>query len=284
MSAFTDSVRKRLRDITEPPPVIPVLRLEGVINADGMGRRRGISMARLAEPIEKAFAVSKAPAVALVVNSPGGSPVQSSLIARRIRDLAEEKNKRVIAFVEDVAASGGYWLAAAGDEIYADRSSIVGSIGVIAAFFGFHDFIGRWGVERRVYTAGERKLMADPFQPEKAEDVARIKLLQADIHQAFINHVRERRGPNLAADDETLFNGDVWTGERALDLGLVDGIGHLRPVLRDRFGDRVRFKVFGGRGGLLSRLGMGQGRLGHDLAAGAVEAVEERAHWQRFGL
>lgn len=278
---------KRFRN---PPPVVPVVRLEGVIGGGGRpGRGKGLSLAEMAGPIEKAFAMDDAPAVAVIINSPGGSPVQSALIAGRIRDLSQEKNKPVLAFVEDIAASGGYWLACAADEIFADNSSIVGSIGVIAATFGVSDLIGRWGIERRVYTAGERKMMLDPFQPEKEDDVARVRKLQQRIHQDFIGYVQSRRADKLIGTPDDLFNGDIWVGGEAVDLGLIDGIGHLRPVLRERFGDKVKMKVFGQQRGLLQRLGLadsavtGQAAIGKALD-GAIDAVEERAQWQRYGL
>ena len=242
------------------------MRLSGVI---GSGTRRNLNLANLAGALERAFSMPRAPAVALQVNSPGGSPVQSALIASRIRELAEERQRPVIAFVEDVAASGGYWLACAADEIHADPSSIVGSIGVIAATFGLHDFIGRYGVERRVYTAGERKLMLDPFQPEKADDVERLKVLQADIHEAFKAHVTARRGDRLKQSAETLFTGDVWTGQRAIDLGLIDGLGHLRSVLRDRFGPKVRPRLVNRERSWLQR------RFGFDMrAAGSLASAD----------
>lgn len=274
-----------IRRFRNPPPLVPVVRLEGVIGRGRTGRGQGLSLAEMAGPIQKAFAIDHAPAVALIINSPGGSPVQSALIAGRIRDLADEKKKPVLAFVEDVAASGGYWLACAADEIFADRSSIVGSIGVIAATFGLNDLIERWGIQRRVYTAGERKMMLDPFQPEKEDDVARVKDLQQRIHQDFIGHVQARRAEKLSGTPERLFNGDIWVGQEAQDLGLIDGIGHLRPILRERFGDKVKMKVFGPQRGLLRRIGlMDSASMGQAAIGGALTALEERAHWQRYGL
>lgn len=272
--------RLPLERFRNPPPVVPVIRLSGVIG-HGVGLRPSLTLAGLAGPIEKAFAMKRAPAVALAINSPGGSPVQSALIAGRIRDLAREKDKRVYAFVEDVAASGGYWLALAADEIYADANSIVGSIGVVAAGFGFQDLIARLGVERRVYTAGRDKVRLDPFQPEKAEDVEKLKTLQAQIHDNFKGLVRERRGPKLRAGDEVLFEGDFWTGETAVGLGLVDGLGHMRTVLRRKFGDKVRLRTVAQEKGWLRR----RFRLGGPgWADEALAALEERALWQRFGL
>ena len=278
-----------LRWWREPPPVVPVVRLTGVIGGAG-AFRRGLNLAAVAGPLQRAFATKRAAAVALAINSPGGSPVQSALIARRIRDLAEEKGKTVYAFVEDVAASGGYWLACAADEIYADASSIVGSIGVISAGFGFQDLIARFGIERRVHTSGARKLILDPFAPEKAEDVTKLKAIHGEIHEAFRALVRERRGERLKADEDALFDGEFWTGARALDLGLVDGIGHLRPVLRRKFGDKVQLRVISAERRWLRRrigltdLGTAAWPPAEALAEGLLNAAEERALWQRFGL
>ncbi|APE42573.1 S49 family peptidase [Sulfitobacter alexandrii] len=254
-------------------PTVAVIRLSGIISTSGRGV---LNDATLGPVIEKAFSRGKPDAVALEVNSPGGSPVQSSLIGARIRRLAEEKKIPVIAFVEDVAASGGYWLATAADEIYADPSSILGSIGVISASFGAHEFINKHGVERRVYTAGESKSMLDPFRPEDPEDVARLKGLLEDIHGNFKEHVTDRRAGKLASDRD-LFTGEIWLARRATELGLIDGIGHLRPMMKDRFGDKVKFRRYGARKGLLSRFGA---RVVEDLAHG----IEERAAFARFGL
>jgi serine protease SohB len=213
--------------------------------------------------------------VALAINSPGGSPAQSSLIAARIRRLSEELHIPVHAFVEDVAASGGYWLATAADRIHLDANSIVGSIGVISASFGFQDLLARHGVERRVHTAGEDKSLLDPFRPERPEEVERLKRLQAQIHQNFIAQVKARRGDRLTGDD--LFTGDIWIGQAGVDAGLADGIGHLVPVMRGIFGDKVKFTVIVPRRPLLRRLGVpGVGE--------ALDAVEERAVWTRLGL
>ncbi|MFT6675498.1 MAG: serine protease SohB [Sulfitobacter sp.] len=254
-------------------PVVAVIRLSGVIGTQGRG---ALNDTTLAPMIEKAFAKGKPAAVAIELNSPGGSPVQSSLIGARIRRLAEEKNIPVIAFVEDVAASGGYWLAAAADEIYADPSSVVGSIGVISASFGAHEFIKEHGVERRVYTAGQSKSMLDPFRPENPEDVARLKTLLEDIHSNFIDHVKDRRGAKLPADMD-LFTGEIWLAKKAQELGLIDGIGHLHPMMKTRFGDKVKFRRYGVRRGLLSRFGV-------QMVQDAVQGIEERAAYARFGL
>src|SRR5262249_3637182 len=220
-----------LKDRIRRGPVVPVVRLSGVIAASGLLGNRGLSIESAAPLLRRAFDMRGAKAVALEINSPGGSPVQSALIGQRIRLLAEEKGLKVIAFVEDVAASGGYWLACAADEIIVDPHSIVGSIGVISAGFGFHDLIGRIGIERRLHTSGERKSMLDPFRPEKPEDVERLSSLQAEIHDGFKDWVRERRSGKLRADDATLFSGEFWDGRRGLELGLVDERGGLRRHL-----------------------------------------------------
>jgi signal peptide peptidase SppA len=248
---------------------------------------RGLSIESVAPLLARAFNTRGAKAVALAINSPGGSPVQSALIGQRIRLLAAEKDVKVIAFVEDVAASGGYWLACAADEIIVDPSSIVGSIGVISAGFGFQDLIARYGVERRVHTSGERKAMLDPFRPEKADDVERLHRLQAEIHDGFKDWVRERRAGKLKGEDATLFSGEFWTGKRGLELGLVDGIGELRAILQARYGAKVHLPVIGPRRRLLSRFGLGTsvGETGIDgIGPATLAAIEERLHWQRFGL
>lgn len=254
-------------------PFVAIIRLSGVIAGAGRG---ALNDAALAPVIEKAFGRGKPAAIALQINSPGGSPVQSSLIAARIRRLADEKNIPVIAFVEDVAASGGYWLAVAGDEIYADKSSIVGSIGVISASFGLDKFISNYGIERRVYTAGTSKSMNDPFRPEKPEDVERIKRLLEDIHVNFKDHVSDRRAGKLPMDQD-LFTGEVWLGQKATELGLIDGIGHLKPMMQERFGKKVKFRRYGIRRGLLSRFGA-------QIVDTAFDGLEERAAFGRYGL
>ncbi len=272
-------------------PTIAVLRLAGVIGAAGpLPLRGGMSLQSLAGPIDRAFRLKHLSAVALSINSPGGSPVQSAQIAKRIRDLARERDVPVIAFVEDIAASGGYWLACAGDEIFADASSIVGSIGVVSAGFGFQELIAKIGVERRVHTSGARKAMLDPFRPEQPDDVALLGALQRDVHESFKAQVRERRGRRLKADEAALFNGEVWSGRRALELGLVDGLGDLRSVLRQRFGDRIRLVPVGGRRGWLSRqlrpgALLDDGWAGErDWAGELISALEARALWSRYGL
>ena len=276
----------------KPPPVVGVLRLGGVIGGFGP-MRSGLTLVALETLIERAFKLPRLEAVALRINSPGGSAAQSDLICRRIRDLAEEKNVPVFAFCEDVAASGGYWLACAADEIYARETSIVGSIGVISAGFGFAELLQRIGVERRLHTAGDKKSMLDPFQAEKPKDVARLKGLQKELHEIFQELVRERRGPRLKGGDKVLFSGEFWTGAKAVELGLVDGIGELRQTLRARFGDKVVLKrIDGERSWWRRRLGFAghqdgpfAGSPGPEAwVAGLLNAVEERAHWSRFGL
>ena len=264
---------KRWIPFLKSDPTVAVVRLSGVISAAGRGTLNDES---LAPAIEKAFSRGKPAAVALEVNSPGGSPVQSSLIGARIRRLAEEKDIPVIAFVEDVAASGGYWLAAAADEIYADESSVVGSIGVISASFGAHEFLARQGIERRVYTAGKSKSMLDPFRPENPEDVARLKGLLEDIHVNFKGHVSARRKGKLP-EDRDLFTGEVWLARSATELGLIDGIGHLKPMMTERFGEKVKFRTYGVRKPLLSRFGS---RILDDT----LHRVEERSAFAQFGL
>lgn len=239
-------------------PVVPVLRLSGMIAASS-GARRGLSMAGMAPLIDKAFDVKGAKAVALVINSPGGSPVQSSLIYDRIRFLSRQKDVPVLTFVEDVAASGGYWLACAGDEIYVNASSVLGSIGVVSAGFGFVDAIEKLGITRRVYTAGKRKVMLDAFQAENQEDIDHLKTLQKDIHDQFTALVRHRRGSKLTASEDDLFSGAFWTGLKAVELGLADKTGEIRQVLTERYGDKVQIKLIEGK---KSMLGLGSGTNG----------------------
>lgn len=263
---------KRFIPFLKTPPRVAVIRLQGVI---GTGRAP-LNDAALAPVIERAFRKGKPKAVALIINSPGGSPVQSALIAARIRRLADEKQVPVHAFVEDVAASGGYWLAAAADHIWADYGSIVGSIGVISAGFGAHEFLAKHGIERRVYTSVKSKSMLDPFKPEKPEDVDRLTEILGDMHKGFETYVRDRRGAKLA-DDPDLFTGRVWLGEKAQALGLIDGLAHAEPKLKDLFGDKVKFIRYGRKRGLLSRFGA-------QLADDALTGIEERAAYARFGL
>jgi serine protease SohB len=255
------------------PPLVSVVRLSGAI---GMAGRGALNDQVLAPVLERAFRKGKPKAVALEINSPGGSPVQSSLIGARIRRLADEHDVPVYAFVEDVAASGGYWLAAAADEIWADDSSVLGSIGVISAGFGAHVLLARQGVERRVYTAGNSKSMLDPFRPENPEDVERLKGLLEGIHQNFITHVTARRGARLSTETD-LFTGEVWLARRAKELGLIDGVGHLKPKMQELFGKKVQFARYGVRRPIWSRFGAA---LAQDTLAG----IEERAAFARFGL
>lgn len=276
-------VGERLADRLQGVPVVAVVRLNGVIGHSGPVRRGGLTLADQAETIEKAFNLPRVKAVALSINSPGGSPVQSALIAGRIRALAEENEVPVYAFCEDIAASGGYWLACAADEIYADGASIVGSIGVITAGFGFPDLLAKVGVERRVYSAGKRKAQLDPFQPENEDDIRHLKDLQKDLHAQFIGYVRGRRGERLVGDDDSLFSGDFWSGSRALDLGLVDGLIDLRSKMREVYGEKVRLRVISQpRSWLQRRFGMqSQIRRWPDEV---VAALDERALWARYGL
>lgn len=272
-------------------PTVPVLRLSGAI---GMVSplRPGLSISAVAGALEQTFTMSKTPSVAIVINSPGGSAVQSSLIFKRIRQLAEENRKRVYVFCEDVAASGGYYLAVAGDEIYADASSIVGSIGVIFASFGLDKAIEKLGIERRVYTAGISKSQLDMFRPENPEDVERIKSLQRDVHDVFIGVVKDRRAGKLTAPDHELFSGAFWSAARALDLGLIDGVSDVRTKMRQIHGDKVVLKpVSIGPAGLLAKLRRGSPgfeRLspgaGLISADDAIAALEVRALWARYGL
>lgn len=285
-----------LEGLRRPRPEVAVLRLSGVIGGFGP-LRGGMSIASLEPLIERAFSIPRLKAVALVINSPGGSAAQSALIAQRIRDLAQEKEVPVLAFCEDVAASGGYWLACAADEIFVQPTSIVGSIGVITQGFGFAGLMEKLGIERRVYTAGNRKAILDPFRPENPDDVARIRALQDDLHEVFKQMVRDRRGQRLRAPEDRLFSGEFWAGAKSIELGLADSEGELRRVLRDRFGKRVRLRRIQGPKRLLRRLGLGRGRAAEgwplsagalpapeDRAAGVLAAVEERALWCRFGL
>ncbi len=272
--------------------VIPVVRLTGAIGA-ATPLRQGLTIAGCATALERAFSVKNAPAVVLQINSPGGSPVQSRLIYERIRTLAAEKNKKVYAFAEDVAASGGYMLACAADEIYADGSSLIGSIGVLSAGFGFVHLIHKLGVERRVYTAGENKFQLDPFKPEKPEEIKRLKRIQEIVHEDFITLVKESRGARLTAPDNSLFTGEFWSGRQAFELGLIDGIMDLRTKMRSLYGEDVRFKLISTERGLFRRkTGVGVTVSGAEFdvsfakgfADDLISALEERAIWARFGL
>ena len=271
-------------------PVVPVVRLTGIIGFS-TPLRPGLSLAGVARTLDRAFAMRRAVAVALAINSPGGSPVQSHLIFRRIRELAAEHKRQVIAFVEDAGASGGYMIACAGDEIVADPHSIIGSIGVVGGSFGFDKLIAKIGIERRLYTSGEHKAMLDPFLPENADDVERLKKLQREIHDDFIALVKSRRGAKLTGPENDLFSGEYWTGRKALELGLVDAIGDLRTTLRERFGDKVVTPLIAAERGLLGRRifgvagsGLAQAGNGAGLAEDLISALEARAIWARYGL
>lgn len=276
-----------------------MVRLAGIIGPS-QPIRGGLNLAAVAPALEAAFLMKNARAVALIVNSPGGSPVQSSLIYKRIRQLSEEKSLPVYAFAEDVAASGGYMIACAADEIYADESSVIGSIGVVSAGFGFTGLIEKLGVERRVHTSGESKAMLDPFQPEKPDEVARLKALQEEVHENFKALVRKARGDRLKTDDPAIFSGEFWAGAGALSRGLVDGLADLRSHMRGLYGDKVKLRLVVARapwwrpggGGMASRFGAAfpaiEGRfaaeLGAGLADGLIAAAEKRSLWSRFGL
>ena len=283
--SLCDVLKRLIERLRHPPPVVTVVRLDGVIGPSQW--RSAVSLRTHAAALDKAFARSGLSAVALAINSPGGSPVQSALLYRRIRQLADEKGVPVFAFAEDVVASGGYWLALAGDEIYAEDASLVGSIGVVTASFGVNRLIERFGIERRLYTAGENKSLLDPFLPESPADVARLSALQQDIHESFKEHVRRRRLGKLDATDDGIFSGDVLSGRMALAKGLIDGIGDLRAVMRARFGDRVKLvpiAVGSRRRWWLPRLRPTMDRDAWTPLADFLYWLEARALWARFGL
>lgn len=291
---LTDVITDRLSSklpgrLAERGPVVAVVKLHGVITPmPPPVARSTISLQSVETALARAFGQDRLRAVALSINSPGGAATQSALVADRIRGLAEEKSVPVLAFCEDVAASGGYWLACAADEIYAHATSLVGSVGVVSASFGLHGLLDRIGVERRVYTAGERKVRLDPFSPQKEDDVHWLKALQGQLHEEFRGWVRSRRGSKLAGSDDDLFSGEVWTGAKAKELGLVDELGTMRAVVRKRFPD-AQLVVVEPRKALLARLGIGgpaAARFGGaaDAALSAMEALEQRALWSRFGL
>ncbi len=263
-------------------PVVPVVRLAGIIGR-GSRFRPGLSLHSVAGPLKKAFSIKAAEAVAIVIDSPGGSPVQSHLIHRRIRALAEENDKKVLVFTEDVCASGGYMIACAGDEIIVDPASIIGSIGVVSAGFGFVEAIGKLGVERRVYTAGENKATLDPFRPENKDDVDHLKGLQSDVHDLFIDLVKSRRG-DVLADDDDLFTGLFWSGSKAVSLGLADREGDLRSVLRESYGEKVRMKVISGEKSFWPRRGLGLSAITETAISSIGAELDERAAGARFGL
>lgn len=267
----------------ERAPVVPVVPLRGVIGQVG-AFRRGLSIDTVGPLLRRAFHVKRAEAVALIINSPGGSPVQSSLIAARIRQFSDENELPVLAFCEDVAASGGYWLAAAADEIFVDRSSIIGSIGVISSGFGFTEAIKKLGIQRRMHTAGDNKSFLDPFSPERKKDIERLKSIQGDMHETFRNYVSERRGEKLP-DDPEVFSGAFWTGTKAIDMGLADEVGEIRQVLHDRFGEDVRTPIIKADRSWLARKFGGVSVRADDVsmwADGIVAAVEDRFIWDRY--
>ena len=264
----------RVKKIFKRSGVIAVIRLEGVI-ATGGRLGGGISDQTMAPLIEKAFELGRLKAVALVINSPGGSPSQSSLLASRIIRLSKEKKIPVYAFCEDVAASGGFWLACSAEEIYADENTIVGSIGVISAGFGFHELIARQGIERRVYTSGEEKSMLDPFKPEKEEEIERLRLIQKAIHLNFKDFVSSRRGKKIEGKD--IFNGEIWESNRAKDLGLIDGIGHMEPILKKKYGKEIKFKKLDRKRSIFSRVGKAS-------VDGVIDAFVENIYFSRFRL
>ncbi|WP_455477291.1 S49 family peptidase [Bartonella sp. B41] len=264
---------------------IPVVRLQGAIMDSASSIRPTLSLSRCADLLDKAFSSKKAPAVAIIVNSPGGSPVQSRFIFNRIRNLAEEKNKQVLVFVEDVAASGGYMIACAGDEIFADPSSIVGSIGVVSSSFGFPELLKKVGIERRVYTAGKNKVVLDPFQPEKKMGIEHLKSLQLEVHQTFIDLVKERRSAKLSNDPD-IFTGMFWSGKKSMELGLIDGLNDVRSVIKERFGHSTKLKLIAPAKKIFGPkipAGVTSDAI-YTVVDGAFMAVEERALWQRYGL
>ncbi|MDF2095018.1 S49 family peptidase [Aquibaculum arenosum] len=268
--------------LRNPPPVVSLVRLNGVIGHVGP-LRNGLTLESLREPLDRAFAPKRLDAVALAINSPGGSPVQSALIAERIRELADEKKVRVLAYIEDVGASGGYWLASAADEILVDSSSVVGSIGVVSAGFGFPALLERLGVERRVETAGERKAMLDPFQPRDQAEVERLRGLLTELHENFKEQVRHRRKGRLKASEEELFSGEFWTGRKAVELGLADGLAHLHSDLRQRFGKKLVLRRTQRPRRWFSWRTAATG-MPNDWADALLSAAEERALWARYGL
>jgi len=269
------TLAKYLPRLPKRRPVVSVLQLEGIIQSGGRMQSRSLNDAGLTPIIEKCFRKGRPKAVAIKVNSPGGSPAQSSLIAAQIRRLAKEKEIPVYAFVEDLAVSGGYWLASAADEIYVDPNSTIGSIGVVYASFGFHELLHRHGIDRRVHTAGEDKSILDPFRPENPDHVDRLRELQDQIHGEFIDYVQSRRGDKLIG--ENLFTGRFWIGRTAVELGLADGVGHLIPEMKKRFGDTVRFRHYGKRRNIF-------GGLGTAFTDAVLDSVEERLIRSRYGL
>lgn len=267
-------------------PVVAMVRLKGVIAPSTGGVRKSINLETVEPQLKKAFSTHGLKAVILVINSPGGSPVQSQLIADRIRQLSAKTDTPVLAFCEDAAASGGYWLACAADEIYASPASIIGSIGVVSAGFGFPDLLAKLGVERRVYTAGTSKAMLDPFKAEEPQDVAHLRSLQEQLHEQFKDYVKSRRGARITADDETVYSGAFWSGSTALDLGLIDSLGTMHQVLVQKFGEDYRLISIQAKSGLslLSAFSSSQQNIINDTASHLIETVDEKAWWSRLGL
>jgi len=272
-----------LREFGDAPPIVPGVRISGVM-AERQRFASALNLSSVSQDLQKAFSISDAKAVAIIINSPGGSPVQSGLIFSRIRSLAAEKEKTVFVFAEDVAASGGYLIALAGDEIFVHDASVVGSIGVISAGFGFVDLIEKIGIERRVYTAGESKSMLDPFKPEQEDDIERLKSLQSDIHEYFKSLVRDRRGDKLNAPRKQLFSGEVWVGKKAVTAGLVDGVGDARSVLRERYGDDVLLPIINTRRRFKLPFSTHFAAPGSSLAKDFMNEVRAQHSWSRFGL
>ena len=258
--------------------IVSVLVFTGIISPN-MGRRKGLNVQDFDKSIDQAFQNKNVKAVALLVNSPGGSPVQSDFLAKRIVQLSNEKNIPVISFVEDVAASGGYWLACAGNEIFASKASIIGSIGVISSGFGFNKAIEKLGIDRRVYTAGKNKSILDPFSPEKKDDIKKLKNVQNELHNYFIEYVKSRRGSKLLEESDDIFTGTFWSGEKALEIGLIDGIGEMKEILKKRFGEKVKIKEYAPK-----RKFFDFGNLISFAFDNIIDKVEEKLNFKKFGI
>jgi len=272
-----------IKSIFKKSNEIPVIKLTGVIGQAGM-LRSGLTMSSIDKIIEKAFSNKKSPAVSLLINSPGGSPTQSSLIAKKIRFLARKNKTKVYAFVEDVAASGGYWLACAADEIYVDENSIVGSIGVISPSFGFVEMIKKLGIERRVFTSGKSKSFLDPFQTVKSNDIKRLKNIQEKIHNNFINHVKKSRGKKIKSKDKDIYNGHFWIGDDSVKLGLADGLGDIESILKNKYGEKVKIKIIDQKKSFIQKRFSSLINSKTINYSEIIEAFEEKAYWSRFGL
>lgn len=268
-------------------PTVAVLKLSGIISAEGrFGGKGALNLNELSDSISKAFSYKNIKAVALLINSPGGSPVQSALISNRIRELAAEKDMPVYCFIEDLAASGGYWLSCSADEIYAMESSIIGSIGVISAGFGAVEAIKKVGIERRVYSEGKNKGLLDPFLPEKKEDIIQIKKIQKDLHEQFIGWIKLRRGKRLKGDDATLFNAGIWSGKKSKELGLIDGIGDYYSVMKKIFGKEVKFKDFSKKQSWIKQRFLTKDKIfqSDEIVKSIINNIEERLIWSKYGL